>query len=217
MANATLDSDQYRVLVVEDEVGKRSARKSVLEHGGDVQVDVAEDEAAAMRQLAANDYDAVLVDVNLGPRGKQQGDQWLLREAGHLKDAYKVVVTGYKYMIKDENALAQQKIPVLVKGDPEEEQLNDELRHRANEKRRLVTARMRAAAQPLGRAVAPEAAALFLDWLHSRKDQEAKDIWIGGRNLSLKELADEVSHETELGRRLLEMFLLHMRRVIGLR
>lgn len=186
--------------------------------------------------------DVLLQEVGPDHKGSDptQGDEWLLRNKERLDTSYKVALTAYPGSIRDEGALRQEGIRVISKSEDEELDFYDELGERAQEKKRRIIdsvsellKRMLAEGQvegsspseerPLltkesgvGERVAAEAANTFLEWVDSRGSKEQKSIWIGQERYSLEDLASEVEKGSELGERLLSMFLRHMRLRMGL-
>lgn len=130
----------YKVLILDDDPSVLSSIRDFLALRGIGHVDIARSISEASEKLESTKYDAVLADVllydpSVTSSDLVRGDQWLLRQREKLENVFKAAVTGFPDRITDLSALKRDGIDVIVKGDPAEMSLYDELVKRAQEKR----------------------------------------------------------------------------------
>ena len=208
---------EFSVLLVDDDQDWLAETVDFLQGGGLDRVDTAQTREEADSRLKRKRYDAVLADVELRPasikgRSPERGDDWLLASTSSIPDtAIKAAVTADPTRIRDYGALEDNGIRIAVKSLESEKILFEEILSEATKRRSRIEFRRK-----LGEEVLQESADVFLEWLRSRNDVTSHDIWLGSRNLSLQDIAEEVASQTEIGQKLLGMFIAHIRLRIGL-
>lgn len=224
----------FRVLCVEDDVGAARTTVEGLTDRGIGYVDVANTAKEASALLARSQYDAVLADVVLDDapqvRGNEkQGDEWVLEHLAEMGGAKCTIVTGRRARIANPDRLKNNGVRIVIKG-PDELLLYDELGAAAKAKTALVADRVAsvleealhvtplatASIDPIGDAVIEEASAVFERWVNSLAGADTRQLWLEGRAISPREVAQEVAARSKLGRRILRLFMHQMAVTAGL-
>jgi DNA-binding NarL/FixJ family response regulator len=208
-------SSEVSVLLLDDDQDWLDGTVELLQSQGVQRVDTARTKEDAEKKISSNEYDVVLADIELQQakfhgRETERGDEWLLRNIKEIAPAtIKAAVTADPKRIHDIQALEQNGIRVAVKSLESEQEILDEIVSLAREQRDLN--------HRLGEVMVQNAAELFLDWLNTRQDQVSPDIWLGTRRMSVRDIAREVSDDSEVGQRFLSMFIEHLRLRIRLK
>lgn len=222
----------FRVLLVDDEREWTSTTAELLETKGIPRVDVAHSIDVADALIAEDGYDAVLFDIVLDESARRgeamQGDDWFLERVADKEYAFSAAVTGHAGRIRSAQDLEARGVKIVKKGDDAEFELYESLAGLAIAKKEatldLVGSILRGerrgvdvlGSKPLPRSISEEAEDLFLEWLRSRNKQDERVLWIGGENLSVRELTSSVESRGAHGTLLLEAFIRHLRNLIGL-
>lgn len=226
-----LDELKFKVLLLDDELDFATSAKSVLaQQSQSVEVDIATTSSEASRMVVASAYDAVLADVDLGPKiattGSDLGDVWLLSQSEHLQGAYKAIITARPGMIRDHDALRRENVTIATKASEDEDEVYAKVVQLADFKKRkaesavgkhlLARGSDEMVTGTLSEEISREASELFIDWLATRRNQVSRNTVFRGRLMSFADVQREVQLGTDIGQAFLAMFVRHLRRrVLG--
>lgn len=231
-----VDFLRFKVLLLDDDKDWLLSTSEELKSRGLREVDAAASTSEANSSISKKRYDAILADVKLGERtadnrSEYQGDDWFLDHIDEMRDAYKATVTAYPGQIRDPKLLEKNDIPIVVKADKEEDDLYDWLQELARRKEALgpeilekqlpelvrdIVLPGRVKSAELAAEVSRAAEALFQDWVRSRSEPNEAGLWLGGRLRTLDQIAHDVAVGSDVGNKILSMFLRHLRLQVGL-
>lgn len=212
-----LEDDKQQVQLVKDRLGRSGVKIVRAENA---------DEAD---QLAEHvHFDAVIVDWNLG-EGRLNGEEWLLNNLTRLVGVQKFVLTGLLEELSHANQLREEGVVLVSKGDSNEDAMIwEKLPEIAVRKAKaIVRADIRDLEDnlygdssmvklpgvdvfpraPLQKVVEKKTTELFLKWTEKFGDQSSAVFSFSDRQLSAANLRDEVEKQTEIGLRVLELFV----------
>ncbi|HEX8146161.1 MAG TPA: response regulator [Pyrinomonadaceae bacterium] len=216
-----------RVLLLDDNHSVRQSLGDDLRDDGYV-VNCAETTAEALRFLREHPYQVIFVDVNLLPYDPP-GDLFIIDNQHLMAGATVVAITAQDILQKIGHArqvnLTKIGVRILTKGSPH---FSDELRAIVGEKMRSIRAQLLNFRDRLY-GVSPEAdpppsqeqqlldslREFLVDWLRTRKNSDKRNIYYGGKLLSMDEIAGEIESGTEIGRAHVKMIVSLFKRVMG--
>lgn len=221
---------RLRVLMLEDEQDGAEVHVDALESDDLCQVSVAPTAAQASARLQAQRYDVVVADIVLADDGEriqeQQGDDWIIENAPRISPGLCAVLTGHPDMAKKRNAnFKALGIPVYTKADNSPD-LVARIKDMAREKRSDYLSRVRSAIEEaitdtrmsrLNKELKANMVELCVTHLRGRPQSEKATIHIGGRQLSMLDLASEVEGDSALGRAFLSAFSLTLKKLTSRR
>ncbi len=117
MTTSSTTGRPFRMLFVEDDAASRETLRENLKERGIDAVDFATNTKEADQHIAAQNYDAILVDLKLDD--EKQGDEWLLENQARLGDTLQAIVTAQPQLISDQSRLSARGIRIVPKGNLE--------------------------------------------------------------------------------------------------
>lgn len=210
------------VLHVEDNPDHRKATKDLLETKGPFAVDFAADLKQADQHVNTAKYDLILVDVAFDTGdNERQGDEWVKDRFDKFHGAEVVIVTAQRGRIRVREWLREHNVSVVDKGRDEVKLYNDLARKATRLEPRAATPENEIdATTHLKRSsdmLTEKTLSLFYDWVDSLPDAERKDIWLGGQELSPRDIKNEMmTGSSAIGQLFASMFIDHVRIALGL-
>jgi ActR/RegA family two-component response regulator len=159
--------------------------------------------------------DLVITDLRLGEQSTT-GEAWIVNNINRLRNSKKILLTGFATEIQNRPRLREAGVDIISKGEPEEDQLWDKMRHAPREKAARLIKEAAAEIIDSHRTIGPgrleslltsPIKRLFLKWAAGFEDQKSEIIYFGPRAYSIKDLTSEVEQGTEVGTTMMEMFV----------
>lgn len=210
-----------RVLILDDDADWSSTTRQLLEDVYGVKdVDVARSCSEADDVIAKHSYSVVIVDAFLtellADEGDDlvRGDRWLLNNLDYLAPELAAVVTGYPHPLIPKE-IKSRGVELITKATPAEDEFLAAVGQLVGKDSGSdVGQKVEEHEQSFDASLTPlesELRLLFREWAERLEQAGVGTLFIGGKNLSAKDLLREVEEDTEIGSHILLLFTRHLR------
>lgn len=205
------------ILAIDDEKDFLESVESLFGQDEGVTVKTCLSPEEAVSELQKDSYQIVIADINFKKTSNKSGAAFVVdNRKGLLDKSYVVVVTGNAASRMERyNELNSLGVPVLGKTDDWQDLVSDHIdetvARRLEEVETFLLDKPEIKLKEFDSKLDVGVKEVFLDWLSSFPNQEKKVFLMGGPALSAIELYENVEKGSELGERLLGMFVREIR------